>query len=66
MKKILLVLSVVLGCAIFTACTETTDCSCTYGNETYQYYDWAGSCSDIMFDAKKAEFGNNPFSCVEI
>lgn len=66
MKKILLALSVVLTCAIFTACTDTADCECTSGTETYQYYDWPGSCSDIVLDAKKAEFGNLPFNCVEI
>ena len=66
MKKILLALSVVLTCAIFTACTDTTDCECSYGTEIYQYYDWPGSCSDIVFDLTKAEIGDSPFICVEI
>ncbi len=66
MKKIILVLSIAFASVAFTSCADTSDCECTYGNETYQYYDWPGSCSEIMLDAKKAEFGNFPFNCVEI
>ncbi|MBO7276615.1 MAG: hypothetical protein J6U84_01490 [Bacteroidales bacterium] len=66
MKRIFLTLGLVSACVILTSCTETTDCECIYGNEVYQYYDWSGSCSDIMLDAKKAEFGNLPIVCTEI
>ena len=66
MKKILVALSFVMGCAFFTACSETSDCECSYGEGVYQYYDWTGSCSDIVFDLTKAEIGDSPFVCVEI
>jgi hypothetical protein len=37
MKKILVALSFVMGCAFFTACSETSDCECSYGEGVYQY-----------------------------
>lgn len=66
MKKIFLTLGVVLAFAALTSCSDTSDCVCTYGEETYEYYDWAGSCSDIEFSAKKAEFGNSPVVCTDM
>jgi hypothetical protein len=65
MKKILF-LALVVCCGVLTSCSETVDCVCTDGVQEYQYYDWAGSCSDVALDMKKAEIGSLPITCEEL
>ena len=65
MRKIFLALALVISCGVLTSCSETVDCVCTDGVEQYFYYDWAGSCSEVDLDMKKATIGDTPIICEE-
>ncbi len=66
MRKIFLVIALIVSCGVLTSCSETVDCVCTDGVEQYFYYDWAGSCSEVALDMKKAESDYSPISCQEL
>ncbi len=65
MRKIFLALALVISCGALISCSETVDCVCSDGVEQYFYYDWAGSCSEVALDMKKAETGATPIICEE-